>query len=365
MYFMCEKNQLYESECNVLYSKIEASKLSGEIEGRYPTILEKTMRLAEFKANPEKKESPYSQITKSFQQTPIFIKPRGDNYSMYDSSACEFFEEPLYKIVGWLADPSTHTVYIAVYQQTKCPKITDISKFPIITTDQYKDLKDGYYWQARPSSVLPYFKQKILLVNNRNFSFDDLVNPKQDNKNQISSYLNTKESTTDSTSTYKKAADIQNLGSYGLDNIELYKSSKSCFIAIHGKNFDKNQGVIFWNPKYPEWLVLYPNETTAINAIKFSRNNQSQLKNEIITNYIVIIKNISYATKGVNIDNKIVRLSNVPISKLKEKLIDANNIIFHFQNSENSSQNQTDFNFGLNGFEKATKEYESQCKDRQ
>lgn len=349
-YFSCEKNQLYENECNEPLSNLEASKVKAEIEDVNKSIIDKTIKLAQLKANPEKTENPYSKIKNSLLQKPLFITPINDNYFIYKNSVCGLLEKSLYQIVGWVIDPPTYTVYIAVYKINNCPKINDIDKFPIITSNQFKELKDGYYWGKRPYDFLMDFTQKIIVVDNLNFSLNDLKKSKQSGAQE-----NTK-------ITDKEPADIQNIGSYGPDNIELYKSRASCFIVIYGKNNDKNQGVIFWNPRYPEWLVLYPNSLTAINAIQFSRSNQSKLIKENITNYVVILQNMTYATKGVYIDNKIVKLANVPISNLKEKLIDADNVIFHLQNSSGSSQH--DFSFGLNGFQEATKAYESLCKDR-
>lgn len=367
-YFLCYKKQLLENECNELLSKLEASKVKAEIADENPTIINKTITLASYEANPELEDSPYNKIKTSLMKYPLFIKPNEDNFLMYDDSFCKYFKDPFYQIVGWLVEPTKYTVYIAAFKQNDCPKKYEINEFPFITSEQFETLKEGYYWQKRPADILPYFTQKIVLVDSLQFSFNDLKKISQaDDKNKISDASNIQKSTNTQTNLQSKnidISDIQNLGTYGKDNIELYKSNKSCFISISGKNSNNDQAVILWNPKYPEWLIIYPGISTTLDAIKFSRNNQSELSKEIITDYVVLLDNISYQTKGVYLNNKIVKIANFPISDLKAKLINADNVIIHLQNSINASQTENDYYFGLNGFEKATQAYESLCINR-
>src|SRR3990167_3733383 len=83
------------------------------------------------------------------------------------------------------------------------------------------------------------------------------------------------------------AANLKLLGTYGRDQVALYRNNKACFISFpgHGSK-DRRVGVSIWNPQYPEKVVVFASAISMEAALELLLRSIVEGKVKAHSNYL-------------------------------------------------------------------------------
>lgn len=171
-YMNCYQSRYFEDECDVQYAILQANKAEAELNGSALTKIEAAEKMGIFLSKSKNLGvSPYDEITQSLSRYPYYIIPRDENYMMYKE--CKDIEKPLYYAIAWHIKNNYN--YIAFYQSDKCPKYP-AKNFPVITKQQFENLKDGSYWRSNKESLgfQSLYPPMIMIIDDLNLSIEQI-----------------------------------------------------------------------------------------------------------------------------------------------------------------------------------------------
>src|SRR3990167_3339232 len=163
------------------------------------------------------------------------------------------------------------------------------------------------------------------------------------------------------------AANLKLLGTYGRDQVALYRNNKACFISFpgHGSK-DRRVGVSIWNPQYPEKVVVFASAISMEAALELLLRSIVEGKVKAHSNYLsenkLYLGGKSYHLYGASSDFEryayfVARFENNPIPIL-EKTAE-----FSVQFNDLDSRIGNDkVTFRLDGFEDAYSAYKKECQ---
>lgn len=168
-----------------------------------------------------------------------------------------------------------------------------------------------------------------------------------------------------STSFAENAKSIEKIGSFGKDNVALYRTNKKCLVYFIGKNsYGNKSGSVIWYPAKPEILMIFPNTTDITEAFRimnkvFFEDNDD---NPVYSKNYLLLKDKRHELIGVKDDDGRFPLL---VTKLPNDIKEILNQVSQFKIKYEDEITVSGFDteeFGLDGFKQALDTIAKECK---
>ncbi len=162
---------------------------------------------------------------------------------------------------------------------------------------------------------------------------------------------------------------LSHIGTYGRNEVGLYRNNRECFIMIPGRSkHGQVSGVTLWNPRYPRTMVIFPSSTTAKQALKTIYKAVADKRNKKQHAYrssnTLFLAGHSFRLYGTKTDKEkypffVARFDKTPIRLLMK----VQQFAVEFKDSD-PRIGEMKMLYQMDGFEKALKEYKASCSSR-
>lgn len=159
---------------------------------------------------------------------------------------------------------------------------------------------------------------------------------------------------------------LVNLGSFGFDNVTLYKNNKQCFILFRGKDATKNVRSLFlWNPKHPQIALVFPTTYNARQAMimvyQMSLERKTIKPKAYRTNSILVFGEKKYPLFSLKSGSKKYLFFTARIPKNSQSILMNTKIFSADIKDEDHRIGYVKVDFGTRGFDDTLRRFTRDC----